>query len=399
MNDQQWVLQRKKIGLSRRSKKALQAKMVEEKQKMSAISYIHTHFNRKECTKYVPAHNNVCACGLLFKEHKTKGELETENDLMFGTKYVHDLDKVSEVSESTSIHESETADSLADLLTSPSINHTKKALKNAKALTTSIVKMGEQEVKRNDMIIKDSKSIPISQHIHEFSTNAYGQIEFEGIQASKLTKYLRLADNSTMSSVKEFICDYWNLMKPRPHLVLSIVGGAKNFKLDGRKKETFKRGLIAAAQATNAWILSGGTHAGCMKLIGETVREGQFLVSDGTKMRRGLKALGLCPWGYIANREHLVNDRSNEFKRVIYNSNVEIKRHVKPPLDPNHTHFLMIDNGTNQQYFKAESGGITEFITQFERMVSDPEPKGLGIPIITLLLEGGTDAIYKVKPF
>ena len=29
----------------------------------------------------------------------------------------------------------------------------------------------------------------------------------------------------------------------------------------------------------------------------------------------------------------------------------------------------------------------------------EPEPRGLGIPIITLLLEGGTDAIYKVPHF
>ena len=403
MNDQQWVLQRKKIGLSRRSKKALEARLVEERQKMSAITYIHTHFNRKECTRFVEVYKNYCACGLASYEHKSQAELESENDQMFGTKYVpsRDLDRLSEVSENTSVQDTDITDSLADLLTSPvNAQNTKKAFKNAKTVATSVLKMGEEQPSKDaEMRIISSKNVdfPISKHIQEFPTNAYGQIEFEGTQASKLSKYLKLADNSTMSNVKEFICDYWNLMKPRPHLALSIVGGAKNFKLDGRKKETFKKGLIAAAQATNAWILSGGTNAGCMKLIGETVREGQVLVSDGTKMRRGLKALGLCSWGYIANRESLVNDSSNEFKKVVYNSNVEIKKHVKPPLDPNHTHFLMIDNGTNQQHFKADSGGVSDFITQFERMVSDAEPKGLGIPIITLLLEGGTDAIYKVK--
>ena len=34
------------------------------------------------------------------------------------------------------------------------------------------------------------------------------------------------------------------MTRPTPHLVLSIIGGAKNFRLDGRKKEVFKRGLI-----------------------------------------------------------------------------------------------------------------------------------------------------------
>ena len=31
-------------------------------------------------------------------------------------------------------------------------------------------------------------------------------------------------------------------------MVLSIIGGAKNFRLDGRKKEVFKRGLIGATK-------------------------------------------------------------------------------------------------------------------------------------------------------
>ena len=38
MNDQQWVMQRKKIGLSRRNKKVLQNKLAAEQQKMSAIT-------------------------------------------------------------------------------------------------------------------------------------------------------------------------------------------------------------------------------------------------------------------------------------------------------------------------------------------------------------------------
>ena len=115
--------------------------------------------------------------------------------------------------------------------------------------------------------------------------------------------------------------------------------------------------------------MTGGTNTGCMKLIGETVKQGQFLVPDGSKMRRGLKAIGLCSWGYIANSESLVNQTSTEFHKVVYNSNLEIKKFSKPPLDPNHTHFLMVDSGQNFQYMRVGFGGLTDFITEFERMV------------------------------
>jgi hypothetical protein len=48
----------------------------------------------------------------------------------------------------------------------------------------------------------------------------------------------------------------------KPHLCLSLIGGAKNFRMEGRKKEIFKSGLIAAAKSTNALILTGGNNTG-----------------------------------------------------------------------------------------------------------------------------------------
>ena len=258
MNDQQWVLQRKKIGLSRRNKKVLQNKLAAEKQKMSAITYIQTHFNRKECTKFIgdPAITlDQCLCGLKRDKHKTRRELEAENEELYGTKFSsQDMDKISEVSESDHVDpEASVTDSLADLLHTPDHNphayqrSRSRALKETQVVARSVLELGDRNEPGN--YNKSDAGNNTVKHIQEFSTNAYGQIEFEGMQASKLAKYLRLADNTTLASVKEFVCDYWNLMKPRPHLALSIVGGAKNFKLDGRKKETFKRGLIAAAQA------------------------------------------------------------------------------------------------------------------------------------------------------
>ena len=83
-----------------------------------------------------------------------------------------------------------------------------------------------------------------------------------------------------MSNVMELLDSKWDMLNPhRPHLALSIFGGAKFFKLDGRKKEIFKAGLISAARSTHAWLLTGGTNTGSMKLVGEAVAEGQYLVS------------------------------------------------------------------------------------------------------------------------
>ena len=85
--------------------------------------------------------------------------------------------------------------------------------------------------------------------------------------------------------------------------------------------------------------------------------------------KRGLKCIGICPWGYIHNNKALINKDMAEFHaaRLIfynwlqssfkylaiyslftisrYNSNIEIKSKHPVPLNPDHTHFLMVDDG------------------------------------------------------
>ena len=109
-----------------------------------------------------------------------------------------------------------------------------------------------------------------------FPSNAVGEIHFinEDEGSIKPSKYIRLSDTTSMEMVKTLLLDYWSIFKPnRPHLALSLVGGAKNFRLEGRKKETFKDGLIRAAKSTNALILTGGSNTGAMKLVGDAVRD------------------------------------------------------------------------------------------------------------------------------
>ena len=49
LNDQQWVMQRKKIGLSRKVKKTRQDKQEYARNKEKFISFMESTFKRKEC--------------------------------------------------------------------------------------------------------------------------------------------------------------------------------------------------------------------------------------------------------------------------------------------------------------------------------------------------------------
>ena len=54
-----------------------------------------------------------------------------------------------------------------------------------------------------------------------------------------------MTDEDSVDNLIELMEKHWKIMEPeRPNLVISVVGGAKNFKLDGRMRDTFSSGLI-----------------------------------------------------------------------------------------------------------------------------------------------------------
>ena len=86
----------------------------------------------------------------------------------------------------------------------------------------------------------------------------------------------------------------------RPQLIISVTGGAQNFTIPYRMKKAFKLGLIKAAASTGAWIITGGTNTGVMRLVGEALAE------EYHKYNTNLTVLGIATWGTIEFKEKLV---------------------------------------------------------------------------------------------
>ena len=147
-------------------------------------------------------------------------------------------------------------------------------------------------------------------------------------------------------------------------------------------------------KATNGWVLSAGTDTGVMRLVGEAVEEGQFIVTEGSSIRRGIKAIGLVNWGMVEDNADLLNTDITRVNNVNYSGSPDIRRGQPVPLNPNNTHFLLIDTG-----YRDTFKGVAPFITAFERMVSAPAPGGLGVPVINLIVEGGLGSLYEVHEF
>ncbi|XP_051566552.1 transient receptor potential cation channel subfamily M member 2 [Myxocyprinus asiaticus] len=223
-------------------------------------------------------------------------------------------------------------------------------------------------------------------HVRETPTDAFGDISFGGL-GQKIGKYVRVSSDTPSDSLYQLMTDQWKL--PPPNLLISVTGGAKNFHMKTHLKDKFRRGLIKVAQTTGAWILTGGTHTGVMKHVGMAVRD--YTLSSSS-MERQIVVVGVATWGVIHNRHSLI-DPNGRFPAYYFLD--EQGQGRLSCLDINHSHFLLVDDGTQGQY-----GAEIELRARLEKLISQQllgnKESGVTIPVVCVVLEGGPGTLNTI---
>nr|XP_027237710.1 transient receptor potential cation channel subfamily M member 2-like [Penaeus vannamei] len=449
MDDQRWTLQRKKIGLKRRTKGTRAMRVRDIRTRDINLTFVRSHFTRKECVRYChdPSRNGrkICFCGLAEVDHLSRERLlkpasgaNTQNGSRFGS-FQEEGEEVEEeinMGDMNSMTSSImgilgikgapwTQPPLAPIAARGSFDSksvvsdveagTDRRLPESLANAAGITPRMQSRVFPIDQgltptaFLEPKLRVPpatakwdSSTHLQELPTNAYGAIEFinETAGSTKPAKYIRLSDTTSIQTVLTLLTDYWRMMEPqRPQLVISVTGGADFLRLDGRRREIFSTGLMKAVKSTGAWILTGGLHLGVSRIVGEAVNESQYIVKVKRKelfsetqeyLVRGIRCLGVLPWGFVRDRHLLLNSDLNEFEEVRYKVQERTSQDEPTSLDGDHTHFLMVDDGTRDHF-----NGTVNFRTRLEEAIQAEEPTGLGIPVVVVLLEGGLGALGK----
>uniref|UniRef100_A0A674ITM1 Transient receptor potential cation channel subfamily M member 8 n=1 Tax=Terrapene triunguis TaxID=2587831 RepID=A0A674ITM1_9SAUR len=224
-------------------------------------------------------------------------------------------------------------------------------------------------------------------HTKELPTDAFGDIQFENL--GKRGKYIRLSYDTDSEMLYDLMTQHWHLKNP--NLVISVTGGAKNFALKPRMRKIFSR-LIYIAQSKGAWIFTGGTHYGLMKYIGEVVRDNTISRSS----EENVVAIGIAAWGMISNRDSLIRSSDTEGYYSAHYIMDDLKRDPLYCLDNNHTHLLLVDNGTHG-YPAIEA----KLRTQLEKYISErviPDSNyGGKIPIVCFTQGGGKETLKAIN--
>ncbi|XP_004696953.1 transient receptor potential cation channel subfamily M member 2 [Echinops telfairi] len=257
----------------------------------------------------------------------------------------------------------------------------------------------EQHVEAAKSHVFQDKEWDPKEHVQEMPTDAFGDIVFTCL-GQKVRKYVRVSQDTPSSVIYDLMTQHWGL--DDPNLLISVTGGAKDFKMKLRLKNIFRRGLVKVAQTTGAWIITGGSHAGVMKQVGEAVRD--FSLSSSYK-ESDVITIGVATWGTIHNRESLVNP-SGCFPAEYFLD--EEGQGSLTCLDSNHSHFILVDDGTHGQYGVEIPlrTRLEKFIserplrTRLEKFTSEQtNEKGgvdIKIPIVCVVLEGGPGTLNTI---
>ncbi|XP_053095244.1 transient receptor potential cation channel subfamily M member 4a isoform X1 [Pangasianodon hypophthalmus] len=224
-----------------------------------------------------------------------------------------------------------------------------------------------------------------SKHTSECPSDAFGELKFAGI-ARRQSHFLRLSCDTPASLVYAILTQHWGL--PPPNLVVSVVGGVGQEKVRSWVREVVRQGLVRAAQSTGAWIVTGGLREGVGRCVGEAVRDHGTAAASQSKV----VALGVAPWGLVANRHQLVNAEGS-FPARYYVQNTSRDSCY---LDSNYQAFLLVDDGS-----VGRRGGETSFITNLEKFISHQRTGIWGsgsieIPVLCMLISGDASVLKRM---
>ncbi|CAF1144352.1 unnamed protein product [Rotaria sordida] len=234
-------------------------------------------------------------------------------------------------------------------------------------------------------------------------TQVYGFIKSsENIRdaTTPLPQYIRLSLDTKAETVVKFMYKGWNL--PKPDMIISVTGGAKNY---------------------DAWLITAGTNIGVAKEVGEAVNYCRY---NNRKHGLDVPCIGIASWGYTAGNKQLDNQSThslmntsdtttirspskpsqNQRAQIVPMDNKDryireyIVKENQPRecyLEPNHTHFLLFDDGQR----KAETilplqAEIGKYSRNIHLANTTDEPVESLIPIVMVLVDGGSSSIRAI---
>lgn len=201
---------------------------------------------------------------------------------------------------------------------------------------------------------------------------SHGRIDFlEGALTARY--WIRVVPTSSALRLVKMMDHYWGL--PKPEVLITVTGGAQDFALSTQLQQAFDRGLVSAATSAKAWLITAGSDTGVMRLVGDAI----------AKQDIDVPLLGIFPWGVTNGREKLEASVGKDASYAAAPASGS-----GAPLNANHTHFILVDNGKEGG---AAWGSEISLRAKIEATVSNSK----NVPIVQLVVQGGPGTLATVE--
>ena len=260
----------------------------------------------------------------------------------------------------------------------------------------------------------------------------YGTIDFGLVRHwdnDAPTRFMVVSSRTGPQSICKVMTDVWHLA--RPSAILSVTGGAASLVIDAQLEAAYVKGLANAAQSTRSWIITGGSDAGVMALTGKVLSSAyphprphphprprphthtqthpHYSIKVMSWLGAGTPCIGIAPFDVVMYKDKLVKapevdlltrrggglSRLNAKKKK---KGLEVKywKQDKPlpgketAIDPNHTHFVLVDNADKKGF-----GGEVEMRAAIEEYMAREAGGAKGeVPLVCLCVGGGPNTFF-----
>lgn len=198
-----------------------------------------------------------------------------------------------------------------------------------------------------------------------------GEIKFVAQGKEDPAKFAVVPNTYPVSRfAQDFFLNACGLQKPQ--VLLSVTGGAQDFKmLSSKLEQIFTRGLMLAAQNSNAWIVTGGLDAGVMKFVGDSARE----------QDNPVPIIGIATFSKVSH-----NDKLLAGNPTVEYSPEKPNDDAGAALNPDHSHFVLIQSKENKW------GQEIKFRTELEDFFS----REWHVPLVLVAINGGPGTLQTV---
>ena len=177
---------------------------------------------------------------------------------------------------------------------------------------------------------------------------------------------------------------------------------ANVFNLPESIEEQLQQLLLSLLQKnSNIWILSTGLWDTVGDVIGKTVKDFNLTSVESHRPEEGVQLLGIAPWGLVHHSGLWQRDGSsvtaeNEDETVFYHQGASSSSSSSGAakhrlLNPNFSHFLLVDDGT------IGAGDTAKHAARFHARFEETLAHATEIPVVSLLINGGCGSLKAVE--